>query len=53
MTELSSVQGLVGVNSKCGVESKRKHESHVSCVCIAGFSACGCHKKRHRVRDGV
>ena len=20
----------------------RRHESHVSCVCIAGFSACGC-----------
>ena len=33
------------VNSKCGVQSKRKCESHESCVCIAGFSACGCQKK--------
>ena len=24
---------------------QRKHESHDSCVCIAGFSACGCQKK--------
>ena len=39
------VPGLVGVNSKCGVQSKRKHESHDSYVCIAGFSACGCQKK--------
>ena len=28
------------MNSKCGVQSKRKHESHDSCVCIAG-----CQKK--------
>ena len=33
------------MNSKCGVQSKRKHESHDSCVCIAGFSACVCQKK--------
>ena len=33
------------MNSKCGVQSKRKCESHESCVCIAGFSACGCQKK--------
>ena len=34
------------MNSKCGVQSKRRHElSHDSCVCIAGFSACGCQKK--------
>ena len=45
MTRFSSVQGLVGVNSKCGVQSKRKCESHESCVCIVGFSACGCQKK--------
>ena len=39
-------QSPVGVNSKCGVQSKRKCESHVSCVCVAGFSACGtCQKK--------
>ena len=36
---------LVGVNSKCGVQSKRRCESHESCVCIVGFSACGCQKK--------
>ena len=35
MTWLSSVYGLVGVNSKCGVQSKRRS------VCIVGFSACG------------
>ena len=45
MTGLSGVYGLVGVNSKRGVQSKRKCESHDSCVCIAGFSACGCQKK--------
>ena len=28
------------MNSKCGVQSKRKCESHESCPCIAGFSAC-------------
>ena len=33
------------MNSKCGVESKRKCESHESCVCIVGFSACKCQKK--------
>ena len=33
------------MNSKCGVQSKRKCESHESCVCIVGFSACGCQKK--------
>ena len=32
------------MNSKC-VQSKRKCESHESCVYIAGFSACGCQKK--------
>ena len=26
-------------------QRKRKHESHESCVCNAGFSACGCQKK--------
>ena len=33
------------MNSKCGVQSKRRCESHESCVCIAGFPACGCQKK--------
>ena len=33
------------MNSKCGVQSKRRCESHESCVCIVGFSACGCQKK--------
>ena len=33
------------MNSQCGVQSKRKCESHESCICIAGFSACGCQKK--------
>ena len=33
------------MNSKCGVESKKKCESHESCVFIAGFSAGGCQKK--------
>ena len=41
MTGLSSVEGLVGVNSVCGVQSKRKRESHESCVCIAGFQHAG------------
>ena len=27
----------MGVNSKCGVQSKRRRESHESCVCIVGF----------------
>ena len=31
----------MGLNSKCGVQSKRRCESHETCVCIAGFSACG------------
>ena len=39
------VSSLVGVNSKCGVQSKRRCESHESCVCIVGFPACGCQKK--------
>ena len=33
------------MNSKCGVQSKRRCESHASWVCIAGFPACGCQKK--------
>ena len=33
------------MNSKCGVQSKRRRESHESCVCILGFPACGCQKK--------
>ena len=33
------------MNSKCQVQSKRRCESHESCVCFAGFSACGCQKK--------
>ena len=33
------------MNSKCGVQSKRKCESHQTCVCIVGFSAYGCHQK--------
>ena len=27
------------------VQSKRRCESHESCVCIGGISACGCQKK--------
>ena len=27
------------------VQSKRRCESHESCVCIVGFPACGCQKK--------
>ena len=38
-------QCLVGVNSKCAVQSKRRCESHETCVCIVGFLACGCQKK--------
>ena len=34
MTGLSSVSSLVGVNSKCGVQSKRRCESHESLVQI-------------------
>ena len=37
--------GLVGVNSKCGVQSKRRCESRESCVCIVGCTASGCQKK--------
>ena len=33
------------MNSKCGVQSKRKCGSQESCVCIVGFPACGCQKK--------
>ena len=33
------------MNSRCGVQGKRKLESHESCVCVVGFSACGCQKK--------
>ena len=33
------------MNCKCGVQSKRKCESHESCVCIIGFTTCGCQKK--------
>ena len=33
------------MNSKCGVQSKRRCECHESCVCIVGFPACGCQKK--------
>ena len=33
------------MNSKCGIQSKRRCESHESCVCIVGFPACGCPKK--------
>ena len=32
-------------NSKCGVQSKRKCETHETCVCIVGILACGCRKK--------
>ena len=33
------------MNSKCGVQSKRKCESHESCICILDFQACRCQKK--------
>ena len=33
------------MNSKCGVQSKRRCGNHESCVCIVGFPACGCQKK--------
>ena len=36
---------VLWVNSKCGVQSKRRCESHESCVCVVGFPACGCQKK--------
>ena len=35
----------MGVNSKCGVQIKRRRESHESCVFIVDFPACGCQKK--------
>ena len=38
------------MNSKRGVQSKRKCESHEFCVCIGGFSACGCQKKSDVLR---
>ena len=37
--------GLVGVNSKCGIQSKVRCESHKSRVCTVRFSACGCQEK--------
>ena len=40
ITQSSSGYDLVGVDSKCGVQSMRKCESHVSCICIVGFLAC-------------
>ena len=36
---------LVGMNSKCGVQSKRRCGSYESCVCFVGFPTCGCQKK--------
>ena len=42
-------QCLVGVNSKCGVQSKRRCESHESCVCIVGFPACGCQNENEQI----
>ena len=33
------------MNSKYGVQSKRKCERHGTCIRIAGFSACTCQKK--------
>ena len=45
MVGLSNVLGLKGVNFRQGVQSKRKCESHKSCICIVGFSTCGCEKK--------
>ena len=47
MSEVWPLQTLVevGVNSKCGVQSKRRCESHESCICIVGFPAYGCQKK--------
>ena len=35
----------INLNMICGVQSKRRCESHESCVCIVGFPACGCQKK--------
>ena len=42
---LSSVYDHVGVNSKCGVQSKRRWDSHESCVRIVRYLACGCQKR--------
>ena len=46
-----SLVGL-GESSKCVVQSKKKYQGHkfctvfvCVCVCIVGFSACGCQKK--------
>ena len=33
------------MNSKSGVQSKRRCESHESYICIVGFPACKCQKK--------
>ena len=44
-TGLNSAYSLVGVNSECGVQSKRKGKSYESRVCIVGFSTCRCQKK--------
>ena len=32
------------MNSKCGVQSKRRCKSHEFCICIVGFPACRCQK---------
>ena len=37
---------LLGMQSKCGVQSKRKCEVRESFVGVAGFSACGCQEER-------
>ena len=51
MTGLSSVYGLVGVNSRRWVQSNRKFKSHESC--IVGLSECGCQKKSVVYETGV
>ena len=33
------------MNSKYGVQSKKRRESYEPSVCIVGFPACGCQKK--------
>ena len=53
MIGLSGAYGLVGVNPKCAVQSKRKSESDESCVCIVGFSSCGESEGERSVQDGV
>ena len=45
--------GLVGVNSKCGVQSKRRCESRESCVCIVGCTSKLVSEEERSVRDGV